>query len=133
MQINNQQYYQRKNEIAGLLLQKLWWIELNAEKTELMRLNEHDERSYRMTYLNKAFLLTSIPKAKINGIIFQRNAAEMEQENVDVVCEKMDKHFKSWLKRSLTTLGKILIVKTFGISQVIYLLQSMAISGKSFK
>ena len=57
----------------------------------------------------------------------------MEQENVDVVCEKMDKHFKSWSKRSLTTLGKILIVKTFGISQVIYLLQSMAISGKSFK
>ena len=31
-----------------------------------MRLNEHDERSYRMTYLNKAFLLTSIPKVKIN-------------------------------------------------------------------
>ena len=38
----------------------------------------------------------------------------MKNDNVDAVVSKMEAHFKRWSRRSLTTLGKVLIVKSFG-------------------
>jgi hypothetical protein len=37
----------------------------------------------------------------------------------------MTDHFKKWNRRSLTTLGKIVLAKTCGLSQVIYLMQTI--------
>ena len=117
--------YERLSRNSGL--------ELNANKTEIMRMSGEGEQAYRATYLNKDVVIMSVPSLKINGIIFQRNADAMEQENVESVCRKMDCQFRRWSKRNLTTLEKILIVKTFGISQAIFLMQSMSISSVSFK
>ena len=117
--------YERLTRMSGL--------ELNAQKTEIMRLGNEEERSYRVQYLNKSFSVTSIPKIKINGIIFHRERVMMEEQNVNEACKKMDHHFKTWSRRSLTTLGKILITKTFGISQCIFLMQSLCLSPQSLK
>ena len=117
--------YERLSRKSGL--------ELNADKTEIMRLGGHNERTLRVTYLNKTFVIETIPKIKINGILFQRDTKAMEQENVDAACARIDQQFNRWAKRSLTTLGKVLIVKTFGISQIIYIMQSLVISPVSFK
>jgi hypothetical protein len=51
----------------------------------------------------------------------------MVNENVEAVIKKAENNFKCWSRRSLSTLGKILIVKTFGISQVIHVLQALTI------
>ena len=51
----------------------------------------------------------------------------MENDNVENVCKKIDSNLKRWSRRNLSILGKILIVKTFGISQLIFLLQSMSL------
>ena len=45
----------------------------------------------------------------------------------------MERHLTIWSTRSLTLLGKILILKTFAFSQAIYLLQSMCINDLSLK
>jgi hypothetical protein len=45
----------------------------------------------------------------------------------------MDEQFKKWSRRSLSTLGKILIAKTFGISQLIYALQSIVVNESDYK
>ena len=82
-----------------------------------MRLGNEIEKDYDTRYMQRNFTIKSIPKVKINGIFFQRDLAAMEQDNVDAVIGKIDKLFKAWSRRGLTTLGKILIVKTFGISQ----------------
>ena len=108
-------------------------LELNADKTEIMRLGDDVEKDYHTEYLSKTFIVRSIPKVKINGISFQRNLDAMEQDNVDNICDKIDKQLKLWSRRSLSTLGKILIVKTFGISQIIFAMQSIVLSPANFK
>ena len=57
----------------------------------------------------------------------------MLDENVDNVVQKLDKIFKAWSRRSLSILGKVLIVKTFGIAQIIYLMQSLVLKCEHFK
>ena len=51
----------------------------------------------------------------------------MVESNLDQALRRIDEQFRKWSRRSLSVLGKILIVKTFGILQVTYLLQSMSI------
>jgi hypothetical protein len=46
---------------------------------------------------------------------------------------KMDKHFTSWSKRGLSLLGKIQIVKTFGLSQYLYTLAVTDINIEQWK
>jgi hypothetical protein len=53
--------------------------------------------------------------------------------NVDLVLRKMTKQLLRWNKRSLTTLGKILLVKTFGLSQIIYLMQTIYLEDSNLK
>jgi hypothetical protein len=56
----------------------------------------------------------------------------MVEDNVDRAIKKMDKIFKNWTRRSLSTLGKILIAKTFGISQLIHVMQSLVFDKKHY-
>jgi hypothetical protein len=46
----------------------------------------------------------------------------MAELNYHHMRDKMVTHFKNWSKRSLTLLGKIQIIKTFGMSQYLYTL-----------
>ena len=109
-------------------------LELNADKTEVMRLGKDpEEKNYEVIYLGKTFQIKTKNKMKINGILFQRDMERSVTENVDEVCRKMDSIFKKWSRRNLSTLGKIQIVKTFGLSQTIYLLQSMSLKTVHFK
>jgi hypothetical protein len=112
--------YERLSKLSGLVL--------NAEKTELMRIGGNNrKRRYSVKYLSKNISLETVKKVKINGIIFQNNPESIVETNVEAIMGKIERHLKSWSRRSLSTLGKILICKTFGISQVIYLMQSIRI------
>ena len=117
--------YERLTSLSGL--------ELNADKTELMRLGRRQEQLYQINYRERNYDLISLNELKINGIFFQNDRGRMMKRNIESILEKMDKHLKSWSRRSLSTLGKILIAKTFGISQVIYLLQSVAVNSDDVK
>ncbi len=44
----------------------------------------------------------------------------MREDNFNLMLEKMNSHFNGWSKRALSLLGKVQIVKTFGISQYLY-------------
>jgi hypothetical protein len=110
--------YERLSKLSGLVL--------NADKTEILRLGtDRRELEFDVDYMNQRTKLRTTNKAKINGILFQNDPEEMAEDNVRAVLHKVDKQLKSWSRRSLSTLGKILICKTFGISQVIYLMQSV--------
>ena len=117
--------YERLTTISGL--------ELNADKTELIRLGSNNPATYDVEYRNRNHQIHSQDEIKINGIFFQRQYEPMVTRNVEVAIAKMDKHFKSWSRRSLSTLGRILITKTFGISQIIFLMQSLALNDAHFK
>ena len=118
--------YERLTKMSGL--------ELNADKTELMRIGiRPDERSYNVTYLRSSYVIRSSESIKLNGIIFHRDRTEMRSRNIKSAVEKMDLHFRKWSRRNLTTLGKILIVKCFGISQVTYLMQTLELTSNDLK
>ena len=121
--------YQRLTRMSGL--------QLNADKTELLHLKSNNllvrNPSFRIQYCRQQYILTTKPEVKVNGVLLMQDENQMRLNNVDAVYRKIDSQLKSWSKRSLSVLGKILIVKTFGVSQVIFLMQSMTIKEPDFK
>ena len=117
--------YEKLSKKSGLIL--------NAEKTELMKIGSDLEGSYSISYRRQRHVIRSGEKMKVNGVIFQRDRTAMVNANVEAVVERMDRQFRNWSKRSLSTLGKILICKTFGVSQLIYLLQSVRLEETHYK
>ena len=124
--------YGRLTEASGL--------ELNADKTEIMHLNHRNQivgipipQAFRIRYAGKSYDLRSCKEVKINGIIFQQSENETIRANVDLVTQKINGILQRWSARHLSILGKILIVKTFAISQVIYLMQSVVLKDEHFK
>jgi hypothetical protein len=121
--------YERLTKLSGLTL--------NADKTEIMRLRKNggvnQVNDDALKYLDKRFTLTSKSNIKINGIIFQESPSETKRSNVRAVLDKISIKLSAWSKRGLSILGKILIVKTFGISQIIYLMQMMSLNEDDFK
>jgi len=97
---------------------------LNATKTEIMALNII-RTSYNFRYLGKFETTNSKDMLKINGIKFTKNPSESYNINWESVRIKLTDQLIRWTRRNLTILGKILIVKTYGISQALYLARVM--------
>ena len=118
--------YERLTKMSGL--------ELNADKTEIMRLGRNlQEQTYNVVYLGRNYQVDSAESIKLNGIIFHRDSKEVIKRNVKAAIGRMDENFKKWSRRNLSTLGKILIAKTFGISQIVYLMQTIKMNETEFK
>jgi hypothetical protein len=99
-------------------------LELNAEKTEILKLNNAVQLFIRLTYNNKMVEIKTVSKLKICGIYYCNNIDEEYTLNVLEKIDKLGLKIKQWVPRQLTIEGKVLIVKTFGISQLIYNMQS---------
>ena len=94
-------------------LTKLSGLELNADKTEVMRLGANpQQKTYKINYLGQEFEVSSRERIKINGILFHRNQDQMVDENVAAAKARIDSNLAKWSRRGLSTLGKILILKT---------------------
>jgi hypothetical protein len=76
-----------------------------------------------MTYQNKEFKITTINNLKICGLYFCNNILDEYHLNVVEKIRKLSHKMKQWIPRHLTFEGKTLIVKTFGLSQLIYNMQ----------
>ena len=116
--------YERLTKISGL--------ELNADKTEVLRLgpNKYEKLEISFNYCGKQYLIVSTSKVKICGIMFCNNIGEEYEINILEKIERFENQLKKWMCRNLTMEGKILIVKTFGLSQLIYNLQCYQINNK---
>ena len=117
--------YERLSRRSGLIL--------NADKTEVMRLGQQMVKTYQILYMGKLYQIKTKNKIKINGIDFQSDRKAMVECNVRRAMSRMDKFFKAWTRRNLSTLGRIMIVKTFAISQIIFIMQSMELDDSHFK
>jgi hypothetical protein len=119
--------YAKLTEVSGL--------ELNADKTEIMRLNgrHRNQISFDIEYAGYNYQIETIAEIKINGILFQQDEKQLIEANIDSVLRKIDAQMKKWSARHLSILGKILIVKTFGISQIVYVMQSLVLSKEHLK
>ena len=123
--------YSKLSRLAGLVL--------NADKTEVLRFAStlrgqiFQAQILNVNYLGRNYPIETLEETKINGIFFQQDEAKMRTRNVEHFRKKIEDQMSRWTRRSLTILGKILIVKTFGVSQIIYLMQSLTLENVHFK
>ena len=69
-----------------------------------------------------------VNQVKIVGIIFNKYKSASEvKENWEGRILKIKKIIKAWMKRKLTIIGKIQVIKTFLLSQLVYVFQSISI------
>jgi hypothetical protein len=108
--------YNRLTERSGL--------ELNADKTEILKLNNAEILELKFKYRGRIFNILTVGKLKIRGLYFSSNIDEEYNLNVHEKIRKLTYKIKQWTPRHLTMEGKTLIVKTFGLSQLIYNMQS---------
>ncbi len=99
-------------------------LELNADKTEILILNTENKSDFCFGYNDNSFNITSVDKIKICGLIFSTCDLLEYKMNVHDKIIKLKQKIRAWSHRNLTMEGKSLIVKTFGLSQLIYNMQS---------
>jgi len=105
---------------------KISGIKLNVAKTEIMVIgieNPPAER-FRLLFNNQRITITTQESVKICGITFSNNKEVAYQSNIKEKILKMERQLNIWRQRNVSTEGKILLVKTFGLSQLIYSLQA---------
>jgi exonuclease III len=108
--------YQRLTNLSGLTL--------NADKTEILNLNPLSvTKVFEVTYNYNKIRIASIASLKICGIYFCNDPETQHTYNVKEKIIKLRNKLKIWQSRHLTLEGKSLILKTFGISQLIYNMQ----------
>ena len=110
-------------------------LQLNADKTEIMPFSSEGyiNQNFDLTYLNERHVVASKKEIKVNGVLLQQDIVAMKESNVDQVKLKIEAQLKTWAARHLSLLGKILLLKTYGISQIIFLMQSMTLNACHFK
>jgi exonuclease III len=107
-------------------------IELNVNKTEILRLGTQANHFKKLYHVNNS-TIESVESIKICGITFSNNKELSYQKNIKDKIVKLEKQLIMWLSRGLTFEGKVLIVKTFGISQILYSLQVCHIEMEELK
>jgi hypothetical protein len=106
---------------------------LNADKTEV--LNMHcwvPEENVTVTAYGEVINIKMVDQVKICGKTFTLSSARAERI-IEEQIQKVSKNIKMWEKRNLSTEGRILVSKTFGISQVVYNLQNTFFEPKHLK
>lgn len=112
------------------LFTKLSGIEINIDKTEILSLrhNSTHQDFVPVSIRIKGKEILTKETIKICGIYFSNNINTAYENNIIDKIEKMERQLIMWLQRALSIEGKILIVKTFGLSQLIYSLQMCQIN-----
>ena len=110
-------------------------LTLNADKTEIMPFSTEGyvEQDFEFIYLRVRHRIESKREIKVNGILLQQNMEAMGDSNVDQVCRKIHSQLLGWAARKLSLLGKILLMKTYGVSQIVYLMQSIILEPRHIK
>ena len=114
--------YERLTKRSGL--------ELNADKTEMLMLNTIDRRVMHFEYNDEQFQITTVNKLKICGLYFCSSLESEYEHNVLEKITMLSNKIRAWSHRHLTMEGKSLIVKTFGLSQMIYNMQTYRIKSE---
>jgi len=98
-------------------------LELNADKTEILILNNTQSETVSFEYLGEKIEIKTVEKMKICGLFYATDLNEEYNLNVNEKIKKLTEKIRIWTSRNLTMEGKSLIVKTFGLSQLIYNMQ----------
>ena len=113
-------HYEYLTDLSGL--------KLNADKTEII--SNSIIKSFNITYQNQCYELEVSPSIKVNGLTLTYDLSLLHSINFNKLYSSMSDQLCRWSKRNLSILGKILIYKTFGLSQILYIGSVIQLSKK---
>ena len=95
-------------------------LKLNMSKTKALIMGDAEpDNNIQIEYVNEL---------KILGIMFNQKKMAIDiEENWKGRLEKLDEIIKRWHRRDLSIQGKIVVVKTFLVSQFVYVMQSVGL------
>ena len=117
--------YERLSALSGL--------KLNADKTEVFNLTPSRVITNRVRYLGASYNLTRVEEIRICGITLASNEATEYQRNVTSRIDIMESLVSSWGRRNLTMNGRMILAKTFLLSQIVFPAQVVRICIKDIK
>lgn len=97
---------------------------LNVEKTEILSPNRDVNYSWNIDQSN---LIKNSEKVKVCGKTFEHQKGE-SLIDIQSKINSLKLQLNMWKSRNLTTEGRILISKVFGMSQIIYIMQNQTLS-----
>jgi len=111
-------------------------IELNESKTEILMLGNNNpfiSQDIVISAGSQHFTVKTLESVKICGITYSNNDGLAYEQNILSKIHKLDNKLLAWQFRGLSLGGKILVAKTFGVSQLIYSLQACKIKEQDIK
>ena len=97
-------------------------LELNKNKTYAFQL------SARTAEINEFEDITFVDKIKLLGIWYSRStSARNIKDNWEGKINQLERILSLWSKHRLTMIGKVLVIKVFGLSLFIYLMKSIGL------
>ena len=104
-------HYQTMTNTSGL--------KLNADKTEIITLKGNQD-VYDIKYNGSEFKISHSKHIKINGLELGFDIEDTRKINFNKIYSAVEGQLHSWSNRGLSLLAKILIFKTFGLSQILF-------------
>jgi len=108
-------------------------VYLNPDKTEILKVDPHyndPQIAIEVEYGPKLYSINTSKQIVVCGISHPIHSPSSYAHNIS---DKMKCLLNSWRCRSLSIVGKILIAKVFGLSQLIYFLQTCSITNEDLK
>ena len=104
-------HYQLLTESSGL--------KLNADKTEIIT-TLNNGAQFDIKYCNKIYEIIPLEDIKVNGLQIGFNIDNVRNKNFKKVLNSVERQLAAWSNRYLSLLAKILIFKTYGLSQILF-------------
>ena len=117
--------YERLSKVSGL--------HLNADKTEILNLKESYNQLSRVMYMGLNYEIGRANKIKICGMTIAKDEEQEYVENVVSRISIMESIVTSWGRRHLTINGRMLLAKSFLLSQIVFPSQYVTILSKDIK
>ena len=106
------------DEVLNIMMEfeRLSGLKVNKEKSEAVWIGCHRNSKHKCGYLK-----WSTEPVKVLGVYVGYDKDKCNDLNWEPRLKKLENTFNSWKMRNLTPIGKIQIIKTFGLSNLIYL------------
>ena len=102
---------------------------VNEDKTEILPLgtaNRNDDALKNLGY-------KIVSEMKVTGGVFTYDETIFRNKNFSLPLSKIEKSFNMWKQRNLSLIGKVQIIKTFGISQLIFITNMLSVPSEILK
>ena len=108
-------------------------LTLNADKTDILNLSISNKHTTETEYNDNFLKIYHKPAITICGNHLSLNETDSYQENVLNKIDKLTSQLNRWKGRNLSINGKMIIIKTFAISQLIFTAQFQTIRPKEVR